>query len=238
MIVSISQPAYLPWLGYFHRIAVSDLHISLNDVDIGHRSFANRNKVLTPQGPSWLTVPVLTKGGRSTLISEIAIATDSKWRRKHWRTIEQSYAGAQHFDQYSDFWEEIFTREWELLEDLTRETTAHQLEALGIDTPLRRSSEMGVGGAKSDLILNLCSAVDADVYLSGPLGRDYLDDGKFEERGIRVEYHDYTHPTYPQAADEFVSHLAAIDALFSCGPRTRDVLRSGNATKAELSAST
>jgi hypothetical protein len=236
VIVSISQPAYLPWMGYFHRIAVSDLHVSLDDVDIGHRSFANRNRVLTANGPTWLTVPLRTKGPQSTLINEVAIATDTKWRRKHWRTIEQSYAGAPYFDQHSDFWEGIFAREWELLEDLTRETTAYQLEALGIDTPIVRSSEMGVAGTKSDLILNLCSEVDADVYLSGPLGRDYLDEEKFHERGIRIEYHDYAHPIYSQAADEFVSHLAAIDALFNCGPRTREVLMCGNQTKAELSA--
>ena len=236
MIVSINQPAYLPWLGYFHRIAVSDLHISLNDVEISHGSFANRNKVMTANGPTWLTVPVLTKRGQSLTINEVAIATDKKWRRKHWRTIEQSYAGAPHFQQHAGFWEEIFVREWELLEDLTEHTTAQQLQVLGIDTPISRSSEIGVEGIKSDLILNLCSEVEADIYLSGPLGRDYLDEGMFEERGIRVLYQEYAHPTYPQASDEFVSHLAAIDALFNCGPRTREVLMSGNTTKTELSA--
>ena len=62
MIISINQPAYLPWLGYFERIAMSDLHIVLDHVQFEKGSFTNRNKVRTGDDAAWLTVPLATKG--------------------------------------------------------------------------------------------------------------------------------------------------------------------------------
>ena len=108
-------------------------------------------------------------------------------------------------------------REWERLIDLQRETLAHQLETLGITTELRWSSELDVGGTKAELVLNLCRHVGATVYVSGALGRDYLDPADFEKAGIELRYQDYEHPVYQQAHPGFEPYMAALDAIFCLG---------------------
>jgi len=225
MIVSIHQPAYLPWLGYLHRIAVSDLHIVLDHVQFEKNSFINRNKVRTQTGWCWLTVPLATSHRFGDLaIDRVQIIDDPRWARKHWQTLRQSYARAEHFARYAPWLEELYQRPQHRLAELIAEMTAWQLEQFGIRTPLVYSSQLGATGAKSELVLNLCREVGADVYLSGPLGRDYLDESAFRRAGIEVAYHDFRHPVYKQIHGEFESGMAAIDLLFHHGPDARSIL--------------
>lgn len=236
MIVSINQPAYLPWLGYFHRIAVSDLHIVLDHVQFEKNSFSNRNKIRTKEGSCWLTVPLKTKGRFGELnLDRIEIDNSQGWASKHWKTLRQAYARAPYFESHEAPLEAIYGRTWERLSDLTRAMTTYQLEALGITTPIRYSSEMGVDGAKDELVLNLCEAVDAKIYLSGPLGRDYLRSELFDRAGITVRYHDYQHPIYTQTHLGFEPYMAALDLLFNHGPRSLEIIRKGNEMFASLS---
>jgi hypothetical protein len=224
MIVSINQPAYLPWLGYFHRILHSDLHIVLDHVQFEKNSFTNRNKLRTSDGWTWLTVPLLTRGHFGDLaIDRVQIANERPWARKHWDTLRFGYKRAAHFEP--EFWEDVYARGWERLIDLQRVTLDHQLEVLGIDTPLRSSAELDVSGVKDELVLNLCREVGATVYLSGPFGREYLRPERFAEAGIELRFQDYDHPVYEQAHPGFEPYMAALDALFCLGPQgTRDLL--------------
>ena len=98
MIVSINQPAYLPWLGYFHRIAISDVHVVLDHVQFEKNSYCNRNKIRVGNDACWLTVPVQTKGKFGELpISDLQIAENLSWQRKHWEGLRMNYASAPHF---------------------------------------------------------------------------------------------------------------------------------------------
>ncbi len=224
MIVSINQPAYLPWLGYFERIAASDLHIVLDTVQFERNSFTNRNKVRTATGWSWLTVPVNLKGHLSGLaIADVAIA-DDHWRRKHWGTIQQSYRHAPHFAEHAGFFEQVYARPWRRLVDLLDTTTRYLLRAFAITTEIRDARSLGVEGRKSDLVLNLCRRVGATRYLSGALGRDYLDEASFRAAGIDVDYQNYAHPRYAQVHPDFEPYMSAIDLLFNAGPGARDIL--------------
>jgi hypothetical protein len=226
MIVSIAQPAYLPWLGYLHRIQHSDLHVVLDSVQIGHRSFTNRNRVMTEGGPRWLTVPVHARGEHARApIHELEVADDGRWRRKHWETIRLAYATAPHFAESSAFWEAVYERDWRLLWDLLDETTGWCREQLEVTTETVRSSELAVTETKSELILALCREVGATTYLSGPFGRDYLDRGSFEQAGIELRFHDYEHPTYDRNGLPFEPNLAALDAIFHLGPAARELVR-------------
>jgi len=231
VIVSIMQPAYLPWLGYFHRISLADVHIVLDHVQIDKSSktgFTNRNKIRTRDGWCWLTVPLLTKGkGADLLIDSLEIANDTSWARKHWAAIRHSYARAPYFAGHAHFFEDIYSREWPCLAELMREVTAYLLNAFSIRTPILFSSEMKVEGKKDGLILNLCRAVEATVYISGPFGRGYLREPLFEEAGIRVVYHDYDHPAYPQSYPGFEPYMSAVDLLFNCGPKSYEILSRG-----------
>jgi WbqC-like protein len=235
-IVSINQPAYLPWLGYFQRIAASDLHIVLDHVQFEKNSFTNRNRILTAAGPAWLSVPVRTGGKFGDLsIAQLEIDNSRDWRRKHWGTIRHVYGRTPYFSEHADFFEGVYNRSWSRVADLCRVVTDYLLHAFGIQTPLRFSSSMSPRGQKSDLVLHLCRQVDASVYLSGPFGRDYLVERVFEEQGIEVRYQDYRHPEYPQrqtAGQRFEPFMAAIDLLFNCGPESKAVLCSGQCSDA------
>jgi hypothetical protein len=120
------------------------------------------------------------------------------------------------------------------LNDLLRETTSYLLQALEVNTRIVMSTELSVDGAKSDLVLNLCRAVGATTYLSGPLGRGYLDEASFAEAGIAVKYHDYTPPIYSQAFPGFEAGISTLDLLFNEGPASRAIMASGTASSPSL----
>lgn len=215
------QPAYLPWPGYFDRIRRSDLHIILDHVSMDENSrtkFANRNRIRTPQGWAWLTVPIRSKGLHGRLvIRDIEISGDGSWRAKHWGALRANYARAPYFTADREFFEGVYSREWSRLIELTSVTTGRMFEAFGIRTRVCLSSELGVEGAGHELILNLCKAVGATRYLSGPFGREYLDAGAFEEAGIEVLVHSYATPTHAQCFPGWEPNLSALDLLWNLG---------------------
>lgn len=228
MRVSINQPAYLPWLGYFERIAASDLHIVLDHVQFEKNSFVNRNKIRTREGWVWLTVPVKTKSKFGDLpIAEIEIDSSTRWQDKHWKTLQQQYARAPYFAAHAPFFQMIYQKSWTRLTDLLKVTTEYLLNALGITTPLRYSSTMKAQGKKDLLVLELCQQVGATEYLSGVLGRNYLDTARFETEGIQVHFQDYHHPSYTQITPGFEPYMSIIDLLFNHGPASLEILRAG-----------
>lgn len=199
MIVSVMQPAYLPWLGYFDRIYKSDLFIILDNVMLERSSktrFTNRNKIRTFQGWSWLTVPVRKSGLGQPIINKVGINNEQKWQSKHFLSLIHSYSRSHYFSEHKDWFEYFYKQSFSLLAPMLRESTNYLLEALSINTPSVYSSDLQVEGQKSDLILNLCQKVGATTYLSGPFGRDYLNAGGFQQAGIELKFHDYQHPTY------------------------------------------
>lgn len=228
MIVSIMQPAYLPWLGYFNRIQQSDLHIILDHVNLDSNSktkFSNRNKVRTPEAWTWLTVPLQSKGKHGNLfLNRVEISEDSNWRLKHWQTIKSCYSRSPYFSEHRAFFEDIYSREWLKLIDLIDVTTAYLLSVLGITRRTIKSSDMGIPGEKEDLILNLCRSVEAKKYISGPFGRDYLNQKAFEEAGIELIFHDYHHPDYQQTFPNFEPFMSAVDLIFNHGSRSLEIL--------------
>ncbi|HPF47785.1 MAG TPA: WbqC family protein [Emcibacteraceae bacterium] len=226
MIVSIGQPAYLPWPGFFDRILKSNLFISLDHVQFERRGFTKRNKIKTAQGPSWLAVPVQTKGKyKDCPISQLEIENSTDWSHKHLRTIVSSYGKAPYFNQYSGYFKDVYQREWNLLNDLITETNYFLRKELKIHTEIITSTELKPVETKSNLILELCQKVGATTYLSGPLGRDYLDVDAFHQAGIEVLYHDYQCPQYPQLFGDFEPYMSVIDMLFNCGAESHDRLQ-------------
>ncbi len=236
MKVCIMQPAYLPWLGFFHRMAICDLCVYLDSVpmDLSSRTrFVNRNLIRTRTGKYWLTVPLRHSGQdlRHCNIRHIRIAEDNQWRRKHALGIQRSYARAPWFSRYFPFFRETFSRDWDLLFDLLFETSEYLRRSIGISTPIVCSSELDVSGRKNELILNICRTVGGTEYVSGPFGKDYLDEESFGRAGIKITYHNYQHPSYPQVFPGFVSHLSIVDLLFNVGPGSKETIFSGNMGK-------
>jgi hypothetical protein len=227
MIVSINQPAYLPWLGYFERIARSDLHVVLDHVQFEKNSFTNRNKIRLKSGTTWLTIPVASKGRFGSLeINRLEFANEKTWQTKHWNSLQTNYARAPFFINYASSYERLYKSQPLLFFPFVRAFLLQHLNDLGIKTPVLFSSDLNVSGQKSDLVLNICQAVGATTYLSGALGRNYLDPNSFEAAGISIRYQNYHHPTYQQAWSGFESHLGILDLLFNHGPDSLTILLS------------
>jgi hypothetical protein len=217
-VVTIHQPNFMPWLGFFHKMAQADAFILLDNVPFTKNSFQNRVKIKSAQGEQWLTVPVLTKGRFGQLTCEVLFNDDIRWRRAHLSALRTNYRRALHY-------EEVLT--W--LEPLYRDTFTHLvtfnqalIEAirhqLGLSVELLVASSMGVEGTGAELLLRLAQAVGGDVYLSGPSGRDYLDTAIFEEAGIEIRFQEFHHPTYPQLYGDFIPGLSIVDLLMNVCP--------------------
>ncbi|WP_420349346.1 WbqC family protein [Pelagibius sp.] len=230
MIVSIMQPAYLPWLGFFDRIAASDIFILLDHVEIDRNSktkFANRNRVRTAQGWSWLTVPIRSKGKHGELrLNEIEVNNETNWPGKHWRAIELNYRRAPYFADYAAPFRTLLETRWTHLADLNAAGLKIFMEALTLNKTVLSSSEMDCRETKDKLILELCRKVGATTYLSGPFGRDYLNPVDFEAAGVELLIHDYDHPQYNQSFDGFEPYMSTLDLLFNHGTGSLQILRS------------
>lgn len=211
MTISIHQPAYLPWLGYLDRIAASDAFVFLDTVQFEKNSFTNRNRIKTPQGALWLTVPVLADRHFDRTLADLEIDNRQDWKRKHLRSIEQSYRRSPCFAERVERLVSAYSCDFHYLVELCFDQLRFWLEEFGVRTPVIRASELAVAGSKSDLVLALCKSLRGTRYLSGPLGRDYLDERRFAEAGITLCYHEFAHPIYPQLYGEFVPALSALD---------------------------
>jgi hypothetical protein len=215
-VVSIHQPAYLPWLGYFDRIAASDVFVFLDTVQFEKNSFTNRNRIKTPNGPLWLTIPVRQKGHFSKSLREIEIENRQDWKRKHLRSIVQYYRDAPQFAEKFRRLVSSYGSDATHLADFCYRQLGFWLSELEIPTRVVRASELAVSGSKSDLVLALCKELGATTYLSGPLGRDYLQPDQFSAAGIEIRYQDFKHPEYPQPFGTFLPALAVVDYWMNC----------------------
>jgi hypothetical protein len=228
MIVSVHQPQYLAWLGYFDKIYKSDTFVFLDNVQYKEREFQNRNKIRTKEGWIWLTVPVISKGQGRQNISEVRVDNDIAWQRKHLGAIRSNYAQAEFFDKYYRLLEGILAKKHEFLKDLNIEITRLILEELSIDTSIVFESDLKVTTMSSARIVDICKKLSADTYLSGAGGKDYLDEQQFKQAGVRLIYQDFKHPEYKQCYDPFEPYMSMIDLLFNHGKAGREILLSGN----------
>lgn len=226
MIVAIHQPQYLPWVPFFDKMDACELFVYLDTVQFQRRGVQNRNQILGPDGPLYLTVPV--NASRETLIQDVTIA-DNPWQHSQIRSIETAYKKAPFYQDYAPELLELLGRKWERLVDLNLATTALLMKALGITTRCVLASELTVTGAKQDLILDICTACQATDYLSGTGARAYQTPEEFSARNIRLLYQNYQAKAYPQrfVGENFSPGLSALDLIFNLGPASRDLLISG-----------
>jgi hypothetical protein len=233
-ILSAHQPTYLPWLGLFHKIALADTFVLLDGVQFEKNSYTNRNRVKGPNGPVWLTVPVSLSGHMTSTIRDVRVASNTRWQKKHWKSMEQAYSKAPHFASHASFFEEIYAREWEWLWELNWVVLEYLLQALGIATPVVHQADISVSGAGEDLILDLCRQFGAKIFMFGALGERYVTPGKFAAAGVEARFQTYRHPEYPQLHGPFESHLSVVDLLFNAGSGALELILSGNVGRSEL----
>ena len=215
--VVVLQPGYLPWLGFFDQRRRADVFVYYDDVPYDRHGWRNRNRIKTQHGPLWLTVPVRHGGNGGRPMLDVEIDGRTPWARKHLASVRQAYARAPFLGRYLPALEELLQRKWERIVDLDVACADLMAHWFGLQRRIERSSGLGIGGERSERLVNICRHFGASRYLSGAAAEAYLDVGLFERSGILVEWQRYAHPVYPQLHGEFVPYLSALDLLFNCG---------------------
>lgn len=224
--VAIMQPTYLPWCGYFGLMQAVDVFVLLDSVQFARRSWQQRNQIKTVHGAHWLSVPVLSKGKRDQLISEVEVDQSSGFAANHRKSIETSYSKTPCFNEYAGTLLPFLDHPSLRLADLTIELILHLKARLGIDTQLLRSSELDGSGTKADLLASICEQAGATRYVSPPGSKEYLDESDaFEKIGVPVQYFGFKHPEYPQPFGEFLPYMSVIDMLFNCGESSSALIK-------------
>lgn len=221
MKVAILQSNYLPWKGYFDIIDKVDLFIFHDDLQYTKGDWRNRNKVVGPHGPVWLTIPCGTSEDRR--ICEVRLR-DPAWQRKHWNLIVQYYQKAPYWHDYHLFFEEVYLgRVWENLSELNQYLIREiATRFLGISTQFDDSRRYGLKEKKAARVVELLQKSGASHYLSGPAAKSYLREEDLLPHGISLEWMDYSfYPEYPQGGLPFAHEVSVIDVLFRVGPAAR-----------------
>ena len=221
MILSIQQPEYFPWIGYFDKFAKVDEVIILDNVQFKKRYFENRNKVRTNDGWCWIRTPVLTKGRYDQRIMDVEIDHSQPWQRKLVATLRNNYAKAPNWAKWGDELSALIQSSSHAgLAEFNLMIIHYLAEKFGLVRKTRLASSLNTKLSGSDLILEICWATGCTTYLSGQGGRNYLDHKMFAQEDIEIRYQEFTHPVYPQhQGGEFIPAMSAVDMLFNLGAK-------------------
>lgn len=213
--VAILQSNYIPWKGYFDMIAAVDEFILYDDMQFTKNDWRNRNKIKTPQGEQWLTVPVGQNIDRR--IRDVTL--DPRWQVKHWKTLESNYRRAPHYDEIAAWLGPIYKNEsFGYLSELNRRLIENICGYLGIKTTITNSWDYTLLDGKTERIADLCAQAGGTEYITGTAAKDYIDEQVFSELGIKLIWFDYAdYPEYRQLWGKFMHNVTILDLLFNCG---------------------
>ena len=228
MTVTVNQVLHLPWLGFFERAAKSDVFVLYDTIQFLKQDFFNRNRLKTPQGAQWLTVPV--RHPYEVPQTQVYIDNTKDWARRNWRQIETNYNKAPYFQAYEESFQKLYKGPWEKLVDLNTACIIYIAEQMGIRATFVKASELPINheAEKSQRLADMCKVLGAHTYYSGQGGHRYLREEPFVKEGIRVTYQDFRHPVYPQLYGDFIPELSVIDLLFNKGPESLAVVLGAN----------
>ena len=218
--ISISQSNYIPWKGYFDLINKVDEFILYDDAQFTRRDWRNRNKIKTPHGLQWLTIPVDVKGKYFQKIKETKIS-EKDWGVKHWQQIKQNYSKARHFKNYKDIFEELYLNcKEEYLSEINYKFIITINQILGIKTKIKFSDDFEIYGNPTEKLLNICKQCKANIYMSGPAAKSYFDEQLAKENNIQVQWMNYSnYDEYEQLFPPFEHRVSILDLIFNTDPK-------------------
>lgn len=226
----ILQPHYLPWLGVFNFVACADVFVFLDDVQFDKQSWQSRNRIKTPNGVRWLSVPVHGKGRVSgTMHIKDVLISDPSFYKKHLRTIELNYKKSHYFDEVFSLLKTVYEKNFSHLTDLNIALTTSIAHYMKIDNNLAfvKSSDLSVNVSDPNKrLVGLCDVTNTQRYITSSTARSYMDEKLFQKHSIDIVYNDYLQPVYDQLWGEYVPNLSSLDALFNLGKETRKLLSS------------
>lgn len=223
--IAILQSNYIPWKGYFDLIDSVDEFIFYDEMQYTRRDWRNRNKIKSPSGLHWLTIPAKQISLKQK-INETEIA-DSRWTSKHFQTIKQFYSKAPHFNTYKDYFEDLYLNcRFTLLSEINFYFINSLCEVLNIETKLSWSHDYGLVEGKTERLVDLVSKAGGTEYISGPAAQTYIEADLFEQANIKLSWMDYSqYPEYPQLYPPFEHGVSIIDLIINTGPEANSFRR-------------
>jgi hypothetical protein len=218
--LAIIQSNYIPWKGYFDILGLVDEFILYDDMQYTRRDWRNRNKIKTPRGLQWITIPVQVKGKYFQTIRETQV-TSSAWADEHWKSLHHNYGKAPYFEQYAPLFDDLYRQAAAepYLSQINYLFITAICDLLGIDTRITWSMDYEIPEGKTERLIGLCQQVEATSYLSGPSARGYIDEQLFVDAGIDLVFMDYSdYPEYEQFYPPFEHGVTILDLIFHTGP--------------------
>ena len=226
--IAIMQPTFMPWIGYFGLMEYVDEFVYLDNIQFDKRSWQQRNRIKTPKGEQWITVPVSSKSKSQQRIMDAELTNDDKLIRKITTGIEQSYKKAEFYEHYAQNFLLTINKKHQKLMDLNTDIIDIFRNDMQIKTPIIRASNLKADGEKANLLANICKELECKHYISPPGSKPYIDaSDAFENADIEVEYFNYNHPKYRQLHGDFIPYMSTIDLFFNEGPKSREIMREG-----------
>lgn len=226
--MGLLQPGYLPWLGFFEQMLRDEIFILYDDVQYTKKDWRNRNRIKTPQGPLWLTVPVITSGRRFQPIYEVAIDTSVDWQKRHLGALEVNYRRAPYFEWCFEPIAAALRERYEFLTDLDEALIRVLCGLLGFERELRRATEFELQDTdQNGRVIECMKKVGKTVLYNGAASRTIIDLARFHAERRDVVFQNYRHPSYPQLWGDFIPYLSVVDLLMNCGPESLPIVASG-----------
>lgn len=217
--IAIIQSNYIPWKGYFDIIKKVDEFIIFDDMQYTRRDWRNRNKIKTPGGLLWLTIPVEVKGKFDQKIKD-TIVVENNWYKEHWNSIKINYSRAAFFKKYSDLIADLYSLagKEKYLSRINYIFIQGLCKILDIKTKISWSMDYDLIDGKTERLIGLCKSTGAGKYISGPAAKGYIDESLFQSQGIELEWMDYNgYPIYEQLYNPFEHGVTILDLLFNLG---------------------
>ena len=234
MIISAHQPAYNPWLGFVHKILISDIFVVMDDVQFEKNSFINRNKILQNEKEVMLSIPIKTKGYKTKLLKDIEVDF-GMWRVKHLKSIQQSYSKSSNYEEIMQYLEKIYKIQSNFLCDYTNTYLDFILKYLDIETKIIYASDLDIKSKKLDYVIELTKKLNGDTFVFGSLGKDYANIDYLKEKKITSYFQDYKHPSYKQNSKEFHPYMGIIDIMFNENKNSiKNIILTDNITREKL----
>ena len=221
-IISIHQPNFIPWLGYFYKIYQSDIFVFLDDVQFSNQGMHNYHYIKTSQGSFRLKIPI-HKTFRDN-INQVKINDDLNWKEKHLKTLIANYKRSPFFDEVFNDIQGLYNARYANLASFNREFIEFICQKFGITTRFVDSSELNIDSGREQKIIDICIALDGSIYYSGTGAKAYQNENNFSENGLELRYSSFKVFEYPQLWDDFQSNVTIVDYLMNCGYNWEKVL--------------
>jgi len=228
MKLSAHQLNFLPYPGLIAKINYSDIFIYLTKIQFEKKSWQSRNQIINGNKPLLLSVPIKNKD-KIQNIENIEINNEMDWKKKHLKSISINYKKSKYYFKYINFFEELYSKKWEKIEDLNIYILKYLIKELNIKTKIFSDKDYNFKKKKNDLLIDMCIATKASCYISNKGSQNYVDLQIFKQKKINHYFINYKNIEYEQGQNKFIPNLSIFDMLFFCGQeKTENIVKNTN----------